>query len=249
MDALTYVFLILLGVIAGSIDAIAGGGGLITVPIFSILLEPGATAIGTNKIVGMVSTGVALYVYRRAGHVRLSGNWTFALYVGVGALVGAWCARFVSPTAYKWLIAGMAPVVLLIVFRRDMWIKQAIHDHSPAATPLILWGAGLACGFYDGLAGPGGGTLMFLSLFVLARLPLLTSMATAKIANFTSATVALGTFASTGHVVWKTGLIMALGMAVGSALGASFAMKNATVFARFALLIVSAILIIRLLLT
>ena len=90
---------------------------------------------------------------------------------------------------------------------------------------------------------------MFLSLFVFARMPLLTSMATAKIANFTSATVALATFAATGHVVWSTGLIMAGGMAVGAALGAGYAMKNATVFARLALLVVSSLLIVRLLMS
>jgi uncharacterized membrane protein YfcA len=148
----------MLGGLAGFIDSIAGGGGLITVPVFSIVLEAGATAIGTNKIVGMVSTGVALYVYRRGGHVKLTGNWTFAGFVGAGALVGAWCARYVPADAYKWLIAGVTPIVLFIVFRREMWVKQSIReDHS---RPRLFWlyGAGLACGFYDGIAGPGGGT-------------------------------------------------------------------------------------------
>jgi uncharacterized membrane protein YfcA len=249
VEPITEILLVALGLLAGFIDSIAGGGGLITVPVFSILLEAGATAIGTNKIVGMVSTGVALYVYRRGGHVKLTGNWTFAGFVGAGALAGAWCARYVPADAYKWLIAGVAPVVLWIVFRREMWVKQSIReDHSQ---PRLLWlyGAGLACGFYDGIAGPGGGTLMFLSLFVLARMPLITSMATAKIANLTSASVALATFAATGHVVWRTGAVMALGMAVGAACGATFAMRNATVFARFALLFVSTLLVIRLLMT
>lgn len=249
MDWITGTFLALLGLIAGFVDSIAGGGGLITVPVFSILLEPGATAVGTNKIVGMVSTGVALYVYRRGGHVRLTGNWTFAGFVGFGALAGAWCSRFVPTEAYKWLIAGMAPLVLWIVFRREMWVKQSIREDHSHPNYRLLWTAGVACGFYDGIAGPGGGTLMFLSLFVLARMPLLTSMATAKIANFTSASVALTTFAATGHVRWATGLTMAIGMAFGAATGAGFAMKNAAVYARFALLAVSSLLIIRLLMT
>ncbi len=249
MDTLTTIFLVLLGVFAGFVDSIAGGGGLITVPVFSIMLEPGAVAIGTNKIVGCVSTAVALYVYRRGGHVTLKGNWTFAFMVGLGAVVGAWCSRFVSPEVYKWLIAAMAPVVLWIVFRREMWIKQSMRGDHSRPNLRGLYVAGLGCGFYDGIAGPGGGTLMFLSLFVLARMPLLTSMATAKIANFTSASVALVTFASAGQVVWPTGLTVALGMAAGAATGASYAMKNATVFARFALLIVSSLLILRLLLS
>lgn len=244
---MTDLFLVLLGLIAGTVDSIAGGGGLITVPVFSILFEPGAIAIGTNKIVGMVSTGVALYVYRRGGHVTLRGNWTFAFLVGIGAVTGAYCSRFVSPEAYKWLIAAMAPVVLWIVFHREIWVKRSIHQDHSHPNKNLLWLAAAACGFYDGIAGPGGGTLMFLSLFVLARMPLLTSMATAKIANFTSASVALVTFASTGQVIWRAGLVMAIGMAIGAAIGASFAVRNATAFARFALLIVSTLLILRLL--
>jgi uncharacterized membrane protein YfcA len=250
VDFSTQIFLIVLGLIAGFIDSIAGGGGLITVPMFSILLEPGALAIGTNKIVGMVSTGVALYVYRRSGHVKLSGNWGFALVVGFGALVGAWCSRYVPAEAYKWLIAAMAPIVLWIVFHKDIWIKQSLrkHDHSHPNRCILLLAA-LFCGFYDGIAGPGGGTLMFLSLFVLAKMPLLTSMATAKIANFTSASVALATFAATGNVAWSAGLIMAAGVSVGAAVGAGYAIRNATVFARFSLLAVSSLLIIRLLMS
>ncbi len=206
LDHLTSLFLVILGLVAGFIDSIAGGGGLITIPVFSILLEPGATAIGTNKIVGLISTGVALFVYRRGGHVQLRGNWKFALCVGVGALFGAFCARFVPPEAYRWLIAAMAPIVLWIVFSREMWIKNSIRNEDFNRPNLkLLWAAGLACGFYDGIAGPGGGTLMFLSLFVLARMPLLTSMATAKIANVTSAGVALVSFALAGHVVWADG--------------------------------------------
>lgn len=249
MDSLTQIYLVLTGLIAGFVDSIAGGGGLITVPVFSILLEPGAVAIGTNKIVGVVSTGVALYVYRRGGHVTLRGNWTFAGFVGGGALLGAYCSRFVSPEAYNWLIAAMAPVVLWIVFRREMWVKQSIREDHSHPSFKLLYAAAMACGFYDGIAGPGGGTLMFLSLFVLARMPLITSMATAKIANFTSASVALMTFAYNGRVVWSAGLVMAAGMAVGAATGANYAMKNATTFARFALLIVSTLLIIRLLMS
>lgn len=250
MDLYTQIFLITLGLIAGFIDSIAGGGGLITVPVFSILLEPGALAIGTNKVVGVVSTGVALYVYRRGGHVKLTGNWVFALVVGFGALAGAYSSRFVPAEAYKWLIAGMAPIVLWIVFRKEMWIKQSLrnHDHSHPDRRILLLAA-LACGFYDGIAGPGGGTLMFLSLFVLARMPLLTSMATAKIANLTSASVALATFSASGNVAWETGLVMSAGMSVGAAIGAGYAIKNATVFARFALLTVSSLLILRLLMS
>jgi len=249
MDHLLHFLLIAAGVLAGFVDSIAGGGGLITVPVFTLILGPGAEAIGTNKVVAVVATAVALFIYRRGGHVTLRGNWIFAGVVGGGAICGAWSSRFVPPEAYKWLIILVAPFILWIVFRKELWIKRAIKDEHPAPNPRLLLLAGVLCGFYDGIAGPGGGTLMFLSLFVLARLPLLTSMATAKIANVASSSLSLLTYALTGHVVWNTGAVMAVGVAVGAAFGARMAIRNAAVIARFALLVVSSLLILRLILS
>jgi uncharacterized membrane protein YfcA len=110
----------------------------------------------------------------------------------------------------------------------------------------LFWISGFACGFYDGIAGPGGGTLMFLALLLIAKLPLLQAMATAKVANLASASVALGSFTLSGHVHWDKGVWMALGIGAGAAVGASMAQKRAATYARGALLIVVTLLIMRL---
>ncbi len=242
------LILVGVGLITGFVDSIAGGGGLISVPVFSLLIGPGVMAIGTNKIVGVVSTGVALFVYRYRGHVKLRGNFTFAFTVGLGAVLGAGCSGFISPVAYNWIIAAIAPVVIWIIFRKDLWVKAAIKEDHTHPHKYILWTAGVACGFYDGIAGPGGGTLMFLSLFTLAKLPLLTSMATAKIANLSSATVALVIFSFAGHIDWPTGSTMAAGVGFGAILGVSLATKNSGPIARIALAVISTLLIVRLIL-
>jgi uncharacterized membrane protein YfcA len=104
----------------------------------------------------------------------------------------------------------------------------------------------MICGFYDGIAGPGGGTLMFLSLLIFARVPLLPAMATAKIANLASASVALSSFSITGNVVWKMGLITAVGMAIGATTGARLATRRAAPVARVALAIVATGLVLKL---
>lgn len=247
MDTFTTVLLIISGLLAGFVDSIAGGGGLITVPVFSLILGPGATAIGTNKIVGVVATGVALFLYRRAGHVSLRQNWRIALYIGLGAALGSLASRFISTEIYKWFLIFISPLMLFIVFHKDIWIRESIESESTRTNRFILYSAILACGFYDGIAGPGGGTLMFLSLFTLARLPLLRAMATAKVANLASASFALVSYVLQGRVVWKPGLLMAVGIALGATLGVTLATRRATTFTRMALLIVSLLLIVRLL--
>lgn len=245
---LTELFLVFAGLIAGFIDSIAGGGGLITVPIFSIILGPGSTAIGTNKIVGTLASAAALFVYFRGGHVSFKGNRRFALIVAAGAGIGAILSPLVPPPVYKWLIVGVVPIILWIVWKKDLWVRHQIEQGSerPATNMTAFLGAGLACGLYDGLAGPGGGTLMFLSLMLVARLPLLPAMATAKVANLASASVSLATYAATGHVVWIKGISMGIGIVVGAMIGASFAPKRAGEMARAALIVVAIALAIRL---
>lgn len=236
------------GTVAGFIDSIAGGGGLITVPLFSLLFGPGALAIGTNKVAATMGSAVAMLIYLRAGHIFLRGNRRFALFAAVGALMGARLSPFIPAEVYKWLIVTVVPLILWIVFNKDLWIKSALKTHTPEPTPLVLWAAGFGCGFYDGIAGPGAGTLMFLSLLVLARLPLITSIATAKVANLATASTSLASFAYTGHVIWPKGLTMAAGVCVGAAVGASLATRWTAPLARAALLVVSVILVIRLVL-
>ena len=240
------VALFLAGLLAGVVDSIAGGGGLITVPIFTLLLGPGSLAIGTNKIVAVVATGVALLVYLRLGHVRLKGKLGFFLCVGLSSALGAFASTLVPPQVYRWFIVAIVPLILFVILRKDLWVKEAATEDHSRVDRGALWLAGIACGFYDGIAGPGGGTLMFLSLFILAKFPLLRAMATAKVANLASASVSLASFAYTGNVLWNKGVVMAAGIGVGAFLGATLASRNAAKWARVALAVVSILLMVRL---
>ena len=241
-----FALLVLVGLLAGFIDSIAGGGGLITVPVFSLLLGPGAEAIGTNKVGALVGTVVATLVYSRQGHVRIRGHLLFFLVVALSSALGAYASAWVPREVYKWFIVAIVPLLLIVVLRKDLWIKRAAgQDHSHIHYK-ALWLAGFACGFYDGIAGPGGGTLMFLSLFVLARFPLIEAMATAKVANLASAGLSLATYSWGGHVQWSQGFSMALGMSFGAFAGASLATRNASPWARAALIVVSSLLVLRL---
>lgn len=243
----TELLLVAAALLAGFIDAIAGGGGLILLPAISLVVGAGPSAIGTNKPAAMAMAAIALIVYARRGHLnwRLSG--VFALMVGIGALVGSRVALLIPLAVFPWLLALTCPVLLYVVWQKDLWLPREIDESRgtprPFAPSVLL--SGLVCGFYDGAFGPGAGTFMFLSLLFFAHLPLLTALAAAKLANTTSAAVALASYASSGQVHWRLGAIAAVGALVGGFLGARQASEKAARIVRPTLVVVAVLLVLR----
>lgn len=249
-------FLTAIGALSGFIDSIAGGGGLITLPAFTLALGPGPDAIGTNKIGATVGAAVALWVYYRKGHMDIRKSIVFALWIGAGSLLGS----LVSPLLPKWIFTYIllvtCPVILWVVWRKDLWVQKELHEHHHRSRlnvrflgDLRIILPGLVCGFYDGVWGPGGGTFMFLSLLFFARLPLFTALAASKLANTCSALVALSSYAARGYVHWQEGVFVALGIAGGAFIGANFATKNSAKVIRPVLVVVVGLLVLRLLRT
>lgn len=245
--------LILAGVLAGFIDSIAGGGGLITLPAMTLALGPGPVAIGTNKIVGTTGALVALLVYLRRGHFDWRKSLAFTIWVGVGSVLGSSCARFVPLPYFKWFLVVSCPLILWVVWRKDLWVAREAEVVGLAGsrwlhffeTRMLL--AGLAAGFYDGLWGPGGGTFMFLGLLFVVKMPLLAALAAAKFSNTVSASSSLVNYSLQGFVHWKEGLLVASGMSVGAFFGARYATKSAAKLVRPVLVVVVALLLVRLL--
>lgn len=252
MAAFDDILLIFGGALAGFIDSIAGGGGLITIPILSLRLGgTGPTVIGTNKIVGAAAALVALLVYLRAGHVDWRKTLHFTLWIGIGSLSGSFVSPHLPKEVFRWLLLLTCPLILWVIWKRQLWVERAARERRPDRAaileemPLAL--SGLACGFYDGVWGPGGGTFMFLSLLFFARLPILTALAASKFANTVSALTALAGYASQGHVRILPGAMMAAGISVGSFIGARHASRNAAKIIRPILVIVVLLLVGRLL--
>lgn len=238
--------LIVGGFFGGLIDSIVGGGGLITVPVFLMILGPNAAAIGTNKVAAVAAQLSALAVYVRNSQVELSRAWKFLGVTSVGAVVGAALAPFLPPGFFKWFLLIIAPVVLILVFTRKLWTRPV----GAAKHPRLAYVGSFFAGVYDGIAGPGGGTLMFLSLFLLGGMPATLAMGTGKLANLGSATFSLATYATQGNVNWVLGSIMAVPISLGAWLGARFSSRqtqedDARKLARIALLIVSVLLVAR----
>lgn len=243
----TELLLVAAALLAGFIDAIAGGGGLILLPALSLVVGAGPQAIGTNKPAALAMAAIALIVYARGGHLnwRLSGM--FALMLGIGALVGSRLALLIPLGAFPWLLVVACPVLLYVVWQNDLWLPRGrgeSHEMPRPFAPSVLI-SGLACGVYDGVFGPGAGTFMFLSLLFFAHLPLLTALAAAKLANTASAAVALASYAESGQVHWRLGAIVAVGALVGGFLGARQASVKAARIVRPTLVVVVILLVLR----
>lgn len=241
---MNHFLLSLVGLFTGLVDSIVGGGGLISLPTLSIIIAPGAEAIGTNKIVGSMGALMALIVYARKGHLKWREGLSFCLVCAVGSFFGSSLAPHVSKEFFRYLMLIMCPVILYIVWNRDRFFKEREDFKKPHYSLFFL--AALASGFYDGFFGPGGGTFMFLGLFLGTGYPLLPSIAISKMANTFSATTALITYSHNGYVHWKEGLIMASGMVVGSFFGATYATKNITKIIRPMLTLVVVLLMLKL---
>lgn len=236
--------LTLMGFLTGLIDSVVGGGGLISLPTLSIAIAPGAHAIGTNKIVGAVGALIALIVYARKGHLRLKEGLAFCVVCACGSFLGSSLAPYVSKDFFRYLMIIMCPVILWIVYNRDRFFKERENFIRPH--PGIFFLSAILSGFYDGFFGPGGGTFMFLSLFLGTGYPMLTAIAISKLANTFSASTALVNFAFNGYVHWKEGLIMSVGMAFGAYIGASYASKAAAKIVRPMLIFIVVLLMIKL---
>lgn len=218
---------------------------MITVPTFTLMLGPGPEAIGTNKIVAVVSTLTALIVYTRKGHLKIANSLPFLLFTLVGTVSGAQLAHYLPLEIFKWLLIIACPLILWVVIKRD---SIHVHVDLPIHNRRILLGVlGLLCGFYDGVFGPGGGTFMFLALTAVAGLPLLQALATSKLANVISAAGSLGTYALNGHVHWETGFKFAGVVLVGAVIGSSWATKKAQKIVKPILICVILLLLIRIL--
>jgi uncharacterized membrane protein YfcA len=235
--------------VAGFIDAIAGGGGLITLPAYTLVLGPGANAIGSNKVGAVLASSVALFVYSRKGHVDWKTGVVFSLWIAMGSAAGSFVSPHIPPELFKAFLVITCPSILWVVWKKDLWVTRELVDHAQKSRPTVsrLLIPGLVVGFYDGVWGPGGGTFMFLALLFVAGLPLLQALGASKLANAASAAASLTGYATQGHVNWKLGLLGAVSISFSAWIGAHFATRNAGKVVRTVLAIVVCLLLIRLL--
>lgn len=248
MPELTLYLLLLLflaAFIAGFIDSIAGGGGLITVPALLIAGLSPIQALGTNKLQSLFGSGSATLAYARGGHVSLKTQLPMAVMAALGSAVGAIATTYVPGSVLQALMP-----LLLIAIALFFGFKPSISDvdQHRRMTP-FLFGLTLvpAIGFYDGVFGPGTGSFLMLAFVTLAGFGLLKATAHTKMLNFASNIGAFCVFAFTGVIFWKVGLVMGVGQFLGAQAGSRLAMKNGAKIIRPLLVVTCIALAVKLL--
>jgi uncharacterized membrane protein YfcA len=241
------VLVSLASLLAGFVDAIVGGGGLILVPaLFAVFptTHP-ATLFGINKSASVWGTGMAAVQFSRRVQMRWRAILPAAAAGFAGSLAGAWTVTAVSPQFLRKLL----PLVLVGVLLYTLARKDLGRDHAPRLQGTTeAWAAGaigLVLGFYDGFFGPGTGSF-FVFLFVRALgYDFLNASASAKVLNTATNLAALLLFAIKGHVWWHFALALAVANVLGSIAGTHLALKHGAGFVRGVFILVVAALILK----
>ncbi|WP_200809065.1 TSUP family transporter [Demequina sp. NBRC 110051] len=245
---ITWQLLLVLGLVAllaGCLDTLAGGGGLITVPALLLAGVPPLQALGTNKLQGTAGTFMATtQVIRRHGvrwvDVRRPMLWAF-----LGSAAGSVGVLFVAPDALEVVI----PIVLALIAAYFLFVPKS---HEPPPAPRIsergFEGAVVpVIGAYDGAFGPGTGSLFALSGVALRALPLRRSTAVAKTLNFATNIASLLVFAVAGKMVWAIGGVMIVGQLIGAYLGSHILLRVNPLVLRVLIVVVSLGMLVRVL--
>jgi uncharacterized membrane protein YfcA len=240
------LLLALAGFVAGFIDSIAGGGGLITVPALLLAGLSPVEALGTNKLQSVFGSGSATYSYASAGLVDLKRQLPSAALAFLGSIAGAVLATVLPG---DWLRAALPPMLVVIALYFAFKPDMGDLDRAQRITPFVF---GLTVvpliGFYDGLFGPGTGSFLMLAFVGLAGYGVLKATAHTKLLNFSSNIGSLIFFSAVGVVSWKIGLVMGAAQFLGARLGARLAMKTGARLIKPLLVLTCVVLAIRLLL-
>jgi uncharacterized membrane protein YfcA len=227
------------GLVAGTVDAVAGGGGLLTLPALLWAGLPPHLALGTNKGQSVFGSFAALARFTGGGLVDgRRARVTFPLGLA-GSLAGAALVLAVPPAVLRpVVIVLLALAALFVGLRRAPPPRAAGAAPAPASLP-VAGAVALAVGAYDGFFGPGTGTFLIVAFVALLGDGLARASAEAKVVNFASNLAALALFAARGVVVWKLAVPMAAGQLLGGFLGAHLAVRRGDALVRRVVVLVA----------
>ena len=236
------VLLVCFGVFCASfMDAIGGGGGIISLPTYLLAGLPMHYALGTNKLSSCIGTVASTVRYIKNGYV----DWFLGIPSVVLALVGAHLGTklhlAMDEQYLKLVLLFVLPVIAVILLKK----KELPEERKPINKWLcrgIVWGASLIFGTYDGFYGPGTGTFLLLSFCYLAKIDVRTASGNVKLVNLASNVGALVTSLVAGKVLIPLGLIAAIFSTAGQYIGAGLALKNGSKIVRPVILVVIVLL-------
>lgn len=213
--------------LAGFIDSIAGGGGLIATPAYMLAGLPMHSVLGTNKAMSMFGTSVAAWKYIKSGNI----NWHAAIVAAAGSFagsaLGSQIALRINADTLKTIFVFILPVVAIFVLFGK---KKNDNDSSAMLTGfklnLVAFLVGAVTGAYDGLIGPGAGTFMIIGFNMFVGLDYIKSGGCAKVVNVASNVSAFISFVTAGQVIWAIAIPAAVFSMAGNLLGSTYAIKH-----------------------
>lgn len=246
-DISVFVILCLAALLAGLIDAVVGGGGLIQTPaLFAVMPNAvPATLLGTSKLAGIFGTAAAAVNFAR----RVNIAWTTAAPAAIAAFIlsflGAYTVTSIPPDFLRKLLPFILIAVAVYTFKRKDFgaIHAPVHNGAKERAMAVLVGGGI--GFYDGFFGPGTGSFLVFLFVRFFGFDFLGASAVAKVVNVACNLAALLWFGYSGHLLWQVGIIMAVCNICGSLIGSRLAMKYGSGFVRKLFLIVVSLLILK----
>ncbi|MFK7866212.1 MAG: TSUP family transporter [Alphaproteobacteria bacterium] len=231
------ILLFVAAIIAGCVDSIAGGGGLIVLPALLAAGIPAPLALATNKLQSWGGTGYASYYFIKKGLVKPKECKLMILAAFIGSTIGAWLLFYLKLEFLNILI----PILLIVVgvyflFQPNLGKMERIAKLSPIAFALI---PAFFIAFYDGFFGPGTGTFLTLAFVSLAGYQLIKATAHAKLLNFISNISAMLYFVLFEQVIWGVGFMMLAGQIIGSMVGSRLVLKQGNRLIRPLLVVIS----------
>lgn len=232
--------------LAGFADAVAGGGGLISLPAYLMAGLPVHTAIGTNKLSSAMGTAMAVGRFSRQGYIPWKGAALYVACALVGSAGGARLALLLDDEVFRTLMLVILPLTALYLLRSRRF-GQAQAPYPPPKTLAIGVGIALGVGVYDGFYGPGTGTFLLLLLTAAAHMSLENANGIAKVINLTTNLTALVMFWVNGKVLLPLGLTAGVCSVAGNYLGTRFFDKGGAKAVKPVMLAVLAVFFIRVL--
>jgi uncharacterized membrane protein YfcA len=224
------VLLFATGMTAGFVDTIAGGGGLLTLPMLLNLCSDPVTALGTNKLQSTFGSTSATFHFARAGTLSFREVRRAWLLAFLGALAGTFCIQQFDPQLLKRIVPVLLLAVAIFVWLRPQLGEQDIHPRISQLKFDFIFAFGI--GFYDGLLGPGTGTFLALAFMLGLGFNLSRATANTKALNWASNLASLILFLILQKVWFAAGLIMGAGQMLGARAGSHMVITRGTKFIR-----------------
>lgn len=234
------VIFIFTGFFAGYIDAIAGGGGMIQVPVLLISGMSPIHVLATNKVASVLGVAMASIKYYLSKKMSLKVVSIAIIPCLIASYIGSSLVMYLSDEVIKWAILLAIPIAMVFLFKKSKDQKEDTKEIN--AKTVVLSTAPI--GFYDGLLGPGTGTYMSISMKRFLKLDLLVATASTKPLNFATNVGSVVAFVMAGKVLWVAAISLGLANVLGSYVGSHYAIKNGEDFIKKVLVFVLVLMLL-----